>query len=102
MSASAIGSGENEQDSDCPDAVQFAFNSTQDLPVNNTPPAWWLNFYFGTNAVNAAQDADGDGYSTLAEYVAGTAPTDASSYLRVRGQAGRRGRRPGGLLALLL
>ena len=73
------------------DAVQFAFNSTQDLPVNNTPPAWWLNFYFGTNAVNAAQDADGDGYSTLAEYVAGTAPTDASSYLRVRGQAAAEG-----------
>jgi hypothetical protein len=69
------------------DAVQLTFNAGQDLPTNNTPPSWWLNYYFGTNTVNASQDPDGDGYSTLAEYVVGTAPTDPSSHLRVWGQA---------------
>lgn len=69
------------------DAVQFTFNTGQDLPANNTPPAWWLDYYFGTNAVSAAQDPDGDGYSTLAEYIVGTDPTDATSHLRVWGQA---------------
>jgi hypothetical protein len=69
------------------DAVQLTFNTGQDLPTNNTPPAWWLNYYLGTNAVNATQDPDGDGYSTLAEYIVGTAPTDPNSRLRLRGQA---------------
>jgi hypothetical protein len=69
------------------DAVQFIYSSGQDLPTNNTPPAWWLDYYFGTNAVNASLDPDGDGYSTYAEYIAGTVPTDATSHLRVSAQA---------------
>jgi GH25 family lysozyme M1 (1,4-beta-N-acetylmuramidase) len=69
------------------DAAEFIYTSGQDLPTDNTPPAWWLSYYFGTNAVSASQDPDGDGYSTMAEYIAGTAPNDGTSYLRVNGQA---------------
>ena len=69
------------------DAVKFQYSAGQDLPTNNAPPAWWLSYYFGTNAVNASLDPDGDGYSTLAEYIVGTVPTDGTSHLRVSGQA---------------
>lgn len=69
------------------DAVRFQYSADQDLPTNNTPPAWWLSYYFGTNTVNAALDTDGDGYSTLAEYIMGTDPTSPASHLTVNAQA---------------
>lgn len=68
------------------DAVMLVYDQGQDLPVNNSPPSWWLNYYFGTNSVNALLDSDGDGYSTLSEYIVGTDPTNPYSHLRVRGQ----------------
>jgi hypothetical protein len=36
-----------------------------------------------TNPLDGAQDADGDGQSNKAEYVAGTDPTNALSYLKI-------------------
>ena len=68
------------------DAVMLAYSAGQDLPVNNTPPAWWTAYYFGTNAVSGSSDNDGDGYNAYAEYVIGTDPTDPRSHLRVTAQ----------------
>lgn len=51
----------------------------------------WMRQYFGhaTGQVNdmsrAQDDADGDGVSNLAEYLAGTIPNNPSSYLRMTG-----------------
>ncbi len=64
------------------DAVRLVYSSGQDAATNGTVPGWWANFYFGTN-VNAALDHDGDGYSTYAEYVLGTSPTDPASHFTV-------------------
>jgi len=61
------------------DAVKFVYSAGQDIPANNTPPAWWTSYYFGTNSVDPSQDADGDGYSNFAEYVLGTDPTKYSA-----------------------
>ena len=49
-------------------------------------PAWWKIQYFGaTNGTNTAalEDWDGDGMNNLAEYQAGTCPTNAQSLLRI-------------------
>jgi len=52
-----------------------------DSDGDGLPDAWEL-FYFGnpTNGT-ASIDSDGDGADNFAEYVAGTLPLDASSYL---------------------
>lgn len=68
------------------DAVKLVYTANQDLPANNTPPAWWMSYYYGTNAVSPASDTDGDGYSAYAEYVAGTDPTSANSHLSFTAQ----------------
>jgi T5SS/PEP-CTERM-associated repeat protein len=52
-------------------------------------PNWWMMGYFGHPAglasdnSRAQDDADGDGMSNLAEYLAGTNPRDRSSNLRI-------------------
>jgi len=54
-------------------------------------PDDWMQFHFGhstpraDDASRAADDADGDGQSNAAEYVAGTSPRDAGSLLRILG-----------------
>ncbi len=40
---------------------------------------FWEDYYFGTLAYGAADDPDGDGFTNLAEYEAGTNPTNAAS-----------------------
>jgi len=42
---------------------------------------WWETKYFGGTAASADADADHDGLTNGEEYVAGTDPTDPSSYL---------------------
>ena len=64
------------------DAVRLVYSSGQDTATNGTVPGWWANFYFGTN-VNPAFDPDSDGYSTYAEYILGTSPTDPNSHFTV-------------------
>lgn len=46
---------------------------------HNGIPDAWEQAYFGTTDCSANADADGDGFSNLAEYVAGTVPTNAAS-----------------------
>ncbi|MGA3179041.1 MAG: hypothetical protein ABSF38_01715 [Verrucomicrobiota bacterium] len=62
-------------------AVRWSYDLSQDAPTNGSVPAWWANFYFG-GSVSGSADEDGDGYSNYAEYVLGTDPTSASSFLQ--------------------
>ncbi|HEX3719578.1 MAG TPA: hypothetical protein VH595_16615 [Verrucomicrobiae bacterium] len=64
-------------------AMRWVYDAGQDDPANGTVPAWWAEFFFGTNTLNGAADVDGDGYSNYAEYVLGTDPTDPNSYLNL-------------------
>ncbi len=61
------------------DAFRWQYNLEQDIRTDGTVPDWWSTFYFGTTNINAQSDADGDGYSTSAEYIMGTVPNDPSS-----------------------
>lgn len=64
------------------DAVRWVYAAGQEPPPAGSVPDWWARYYFGTNTVDATLDPDGDGYSTWAEFVLGTIPTDANSCLR--------------------
>jgi hypothetical protein len=46
-------------------------------------PDVWEQAYFGTLARDGSGDFDGDGMTDLQEYIAGTDPTDATSYLKI-------------------
>ncbi|HMP90980.1 MAG TPA: S8 family serine peptidase [Kiritimatiellia bacterium] len=53
-----------------------------DTDGDGIPDAWEI-FYFGSlTNVNATSDWDGDGFIDLHEYLAGTDPTDPTSYLQ--------------------
>jgi len=53
-----------------------------DLDGDNVSDAW-ETAYFGNTSSNWNGDADGDGWSNLEEFLAGTNPTNSSSYFRV-------------------
>lgn len=73
------------------DAVRFYFHPGQDVRSDGTVPGWWAGFYFGTNSISGAIDADGDGYTTFQEYVIGTSPLEFDSRLKVRAQSSGQG-----------
>ncbi|HBA84708.1 MAG TPA: hypothetical protein DCZ95_11495 [Verrucomicrobia bacterium] len=60
--------------------AEFAANT-----VTNGVPQWWLADYGLTNDFenDALADQDGDGLLTWAEYIAGSNPTNASSYPKI-------------------
>lgn len=56
------------------------------------PDAWETAHAFDKKlAADAAQDEDGDGLTNLEEYLTGTDPQDAASYLRVEADPGGSG-----------
>ena len=58
-----------------------------DANRNGMPDVWEIAFFGSTNAVNGAADDDwdSDGMRNLAEFVAGTNPTNAASLLSIEG-----------------
>ncbi|HZV34175.1 MAG TPA: N-acetylmuramoyl-L-alanine amidase [Verrucomicrobiae bacterium] len=62
------------------DAVQWVYTPGQDQPVNGSVPAWWANYYFGTNAVDGSTIA-ANGYTVLNDYILGIAPDDPDTTL---------------------
>lgn len=76
------------------DAMRWSYVTSQDIPTDGSVPGWWSGYYFGGDAT-ASLDPDGDGYSTVAEYVAGTDPINAASRLTMAVQPA-----PNGLLAV--
>ena len=60
------------------DAVQWVYSAGQDSATNGIIPSWWSGFFFGTNIVDGSA-LGSNGYSLLANYVIGLAPTDSSS-----------------------
>lgn len=63
-------------------AVRWVYRDGQDPPPAPGLPAWWVAHFFA-EAPDPWADADGDGFSNLAEFVFGTDPTDAGSHLRL-------------------
>jgi hypothetical protein len=64
------------------DAVRFSYSAGQEPVAFGSVPRWWSQSFFG-GSVNAGLDPDSDGFTTAEEYVAGTDPTRAGSYLRL-------------------
>lgn len=64
--------------------ILYVKQDHQDVNGNGLPDTW-ENLYFGDQAVNPQADADGDGYSNLAEYIAGTNPRDNASRVIAEG-----------------
>lgn len=73
-------------------SVQVIAGTTQTYSIeylpNQTPQESWRQTHFGSsaNSGNGADsaDPDGDGYSNLAEYTAGTHPTNASDHFKAQ------------------
>jgi len=68
---------------------QVTANFAENRTTNFGTPEWWLAQFGWTNQFEAAaaNDPDGDGIPTGAEYPADTSPTNRDSYLRLHGLA---------------
>ncbi len=62
----------------------FSLTVLADFDGDHLPDVWEAQYGFNTNTVNdASNDTDGDGMNNRAEYIAGTNPTNALSYLEI-------------------
>ncbi|MEI6972628.1 MAG: formylglycine-generating enzyme family protein, partial [bacterium] len=61
----------------------FAATFAENLTINTGTPEWWLAQYGWTNnfEIAAVNDTDGDDMQAWTEYLAGTDPTNRSSFL---------------------
>jgi hypothetical protein len=66
-----------------------AFEVSGDLDHDGISDRWELRYFEGTNITDGgvAEDADDDRFRDLWEYIAGTDPTNALSFLALRGDA---------------
>lgn len=54
-----------------------------DADGDELPDDWERSHGLSTSSSNAAEDADGDGFTNLEEYILGSSPTDADSTIRL-------------------
>jgi hypothetical protein len=63
-------------------AITLGFGGKEDEDGDGLKDSWELAFAPGLNPLSATRDSDGDGTSDLAEYQAGTSPTDRTSVMK--------------------
>jgi hypothetical protein len=63
--------------------LQTASIADSDTNGNGIPDSWEMRYFNNLTTARIGTDNDGDGQSDLAEYIAGTNPTDRNSYLKV-------------------
>ena len=68
------------------DQAMWSTPSAGDSDADLMPDAWEMDYFDSLEQANP--DADGDGQSNLEEHVAGTNPTNATSFFAVEGMAG--------------
>jgi uncharacterized repeat protein (TIGR03806 family) len=63
-------------------SIALGFGGKDDEDGDGLKDSWELAFAPGLNPLSATRDSDGDGTSDLAEYQAGTSPTDRTSVMK--------------------
>jgi hypothetical protein len=64
----------------CSDIAQVRVLRAADEDDDGLPDGWEIYYFGDTNVVTGADDSDGDGQDNLAEFVAGTDPTDPDHF----------------------
>ena len=59
------------------------FELIEDSDVDQLPDNWEIDMTAGLGTLDGETDTDGDGFTDLAEFIAGTHPTNPASYLTI-------------------